>query len=227
LTGIAAYATLRNDDVGKSPLGSKHYFEGVFMAGLMCCLWWFLAGVLLGWLLNWLFDKFFRRGGNSSSSSNGGNGGNAGNASNQAFTQRAPVAAPVAAQKAATITPAAVPAPVAVPLAAASVAASAATFGFGKIKTSAGYDNFEIIEGIGPKINEVMHNAGVHTFAALAALDIPGISKILDAAGPNFKLANPETWAKQAALCATGDWEKLKAWQDELVAGVSITKDIA
>jgi large subunit ribosomal protein L27 len=184
------------------------------MAGLMCCLWWFLAGVLLGWLLNWLFDKFFRRGGGGADTSHGdGN-----SAAPQAFAAPTAASAPVRAP-----TPPAAPAP----MAAAGLASAAATFGFGKVKTSAGYDNFEIIEGIGPKINEVMHAAGVHTFAALGALDIPAISKILDAAGPNFKLANPETWAQQATLCATGQWGKLKAWQDELVAGVSIKKDNA
>jgi predicted flap endonuclease-1-like 5' DNA nuclease len=181
----------------------------------MCCLWWFLAGVLLGWLLNWLFDKFFRRGGGS-----GGSGhGNSHNVAPQAFTAPAPAAAPVAAPVAAPMA--------AAPVAATALASAAAAYGFSKLKTSSGYDNFEIIEGIGPKINEVMHKAGVHTFAALGALNIPAISEILDAAGPNFKLANPETWAQQSTLCATGQWEKLKALQDELVAGVSIQKDNA
>ncbi|MEL6866401.1 MAG: hypothetical protein AAFP19_18395, partial [Bacteroidota bacterium] len=30
---------------------------------------------------------------------------------------------------------------------------------------------------------------------------------------------NPGTWAEQAAMAASGDWEKLKAWQDELDGG--------
>jgi predicted flap endonuclease-1-like 5' DNA nuclease len=196
------------------------------MSGLMCCLGWFVAGLLLGWLLNWLFDKFFRRGGDS-----GGN---------SYSMAPAPVAAPVprpvappafVAPPAAPVVAVPVPVPVPVPassapvVTAASLAAAAAAFGFSKIKSSNGYDNFEIIEGIGPKINDVMHNAGVHTFAALAAMDIPSIAKILDAAGPNFKLANPETWAQQSSMCAAGHWEKLKVLQDELIAGVSMKKD--
>ena len=187
------------------------------MAGLICCLWWFLAGLLLGWLANWLFDKFFRRGGDDRGSSSYSS------APPPSMTPRAPppsFAAPIPA-------PVPVPAAAAPIVSAAALASAAAGFGFGKLKTANGYDNFEIIEGIGPKINEVLHNGGVHSFAALAAMDIPAIAKILDAAGPNFKLANPETWAQQATLCASGHWEKLKAWQDELVAGVSIPKDNA
>jgi predicted flap endonuclease-1-like 5' DNA nuclease len=159
---------------------------------MACCLGWFLAGVLLGWLLNWLFDKFFRRGGSSGGSSH--------------VSSYAP---PVA------------PPPPAAP-SAASIAAAAAAFGFTKLKSPNGYDNFEIIEGIGPKINEVLHAAGVHTFNQLGTMEIPSISKILDAAGPNFKLANPESWSAQSRLCASGSWEALKKMQDELVAGVSL-----
>ncbi len=166
---------------------------------MACCLGWFLFGLFLGWLLNWLFDKFFRRGGGSSGSA----------AMSYAPT---PVAAPPV-----SATP---PAP-AMPTA-ASLAAAAAGYGFSKIKSPNGYDNFEIIEGIGPKINDVLHNAGVHTFGQLANMDIPAISKILDAAGPNFKLANPESWCEQSRLCADGSWAALKKLQDELVAGVAL-----
>lgn len=109
----------------------------------------------------------------------------------------------------------------AVPVA-VTIAGGAATYGFTRLKSANGYDNFEIIEGIGPKINEVLHNAGVHTFAQLGTMEIPAISKILDAAGPNFKLANPESWSAQSRLCASGSWESLKRMQDELIAGVSL-----
>jgi predicted flap endonuclease-1-like 5' DNA nuclease len=164
---------------------------------MACCLGWFLAGLFLGWLLNWLFDKFFRRGGSSGGSTS-------------AMSYAPPVAPPPPA-----------------PPSAASIAAAAAGYGFTKLKSPNGYDNFEIIEGIGPKINEVLHNAGVHTFSQLANMDIPSISKILDAAGPNFKLANPESWCEQSRLCANGSWAALKKLQDELVAGVTMKNDNA
>ncbi|TAG00842.1 MAG: hypothetical protein EAZ43_12875 [Betaproteobacteria bacterium] len=174
------------------------------IASFICCFWWFLAGLLLGWLAHWLFDKFFRRGGDSGS-------GASTSYSAPAYAPAAPVSAAASSLTAGV---------------GASMAATAAAFGY-KIKSPNGYDNFEIIEGIGPKINGVLHAAGVHTFEQLSKMEIPSISKILDAAGPNFKLANPETWCQQAALCASGSWETLKKLQDELVAGVSLKNDNA
>ncbi len=162
-----------------------------------CCLGLFLFGLFLGWLLNWLFDKFFRRGGSAG-----------GSASAMAY---APSPSPAPATPPVSSTPTAT-----------ALAAAASAYGFTKIKSPNGYDNFEIIEGIGPKINEVLHAASVHTFSQLGSMDIASISKILDAAGPNFKLANPESWGEQARLCADGSWATLKKLQDELVAGVSL-----
>jgi predicted flap endonuclease-1-like 5' DNA nuclease len=170
------------------------------MTGFLCCLWWFLLGLLLGWLLSWLFDKFFRRGGDSGGATN----------YRAAAPATPPAPAPASANSLATAT---------------TAASAAAAFGFSKLKSADGYDNFEIIEGIGPKINGLLHAAGVHTFSQLAAMEVPAIGKILDAAGPNFKLANPESWAQQAALCASASWETLKKLQDELVAGVSMKND--
>jgi predicted flap endonuclease-1-like 5' DNA nuclease len=42
------------------------------MSGLMCCIWWFVFGVLVGWLLSWFLSKFMGSGdsGGSSGSSN-------------------------------------------------------------------------------------------------------------------------------------------------------------
>ncbi len=109
---------------------------------------------------------------------------------------------------------------------ASGAAAAALAAGITKrLKTPDGRDNFEIIEGIGPKINSLLHAAGIHTFEKLAETELSALAKILDAAGPNFRLANPETWAQQAGLCARGEWEALKRLQDELVAGVRMKPD--
>ena len=45
------------------------------------------------------------------------------------------------------------------------------------------------------------------------------MQEILTAAGDRFKLADPETWAKQAALAAQGKFEELQAYQNELNGG--------
>lgn len=88
--------------------------------------------------------------------------------------------------------------------------------GFSTIK---GEDDLEIVEGIGPKIAELFHAQGVKTFAQLAAMTPQQIQPMLDAAGPNFRLANAETWSDQADLAARNRWASLKAMQDGLVAG--------
>ena len=80
--------------------------------------------------------------------------------------------------------------------------------------------DLEAIEGIGPKIAELMHNAGVKTFAQLAATPMDKLVAILDAGGPRFKLANPATWGEQATLAAKGDWVGFDRLKKELVAGV-------
>jgi predicted flap endonuclease-1-like 5' DNA nuclease len=115
--------------------------------------------------------------------------------------------------------PAPAPAPAVDPKLAMIAAAAAAGF---QIK---GDDDLKIIEGIGPKIDALLKENGVHTFADLSRMDIPSISAILDKGGPRFKLANPQTWAQQAALAVSGDWHALKRLQDELTAGVRMEDD--
>jgi predicted flap endonuclease-1-like 5' DNA nuclease len=81
-------------------------------------------------------------------------------------------------------------------------------------------DDLEVIEGIGPKIAELLYAAGVNTFAQLASTTPARIQTVLDAAGANFKLADPGTWPDQADLAARNRWAALKAMQDGLTAGV-------
>jgi len=78
-------------------------------------------------------------------------------------------------------------------------------------------DDLTVIEGIGPKINTVLHKAEVNTFAELAALKPAAIKKILDEGG--VKIGDPGTWPQQAKLAAGGKWEKLKTLQDSLKGG--------
>ena len=92
---------------------------------------------------------------------------------------------------------------------------------YGFLAQKGGRDNLEIIEGIGPKIAGIFVAAGVDTFAKLAKADVASLQKILNAAGPRYGLADPGTWAQQAALAAKGDWVALKKWQDELVGGIA------
>ena len=80
-------------------------------------------------------------------------------------------------------------------------------------------DDLRIIEGIGPKISQLLNDAGIFTFAQLANADIEELRQILANAGSRFRLAKPDTWPEQARLAADGDWESLKALQAELSGG--------
>lgn len=80
-------------------------------------------------------------------------------------------------------------------------------------------DDLTKIEGIGPKISELLQNAGITTFGKLSETETQKISEILNEAGGSFKSRDPETWPAQAKLAADGKWDELKKWQDELDGG--------
>ena len=80
-------------------------------------------------------------------------------------------------------------------------------------------DDLKKIEGIGPKIAELLNNAGIFTFVQLAATDASKVKEILAEAGNRYKSHDPTTWPDQSKMAADGEWDKLKAWQDELDGG--------
>lgn len=78
-------------------------------------------------------------------------------------------------------------------------------------------EDLKRIEGIGPKIASLLQDAGIATFAQLAAANVERLREILAAA--NLRIADPGTWPEQAALSAAGDWEGLASLQSELKGG--------
>jgi DNA-directed RNA polymerase subunit beta' len=84
----------------------------------------------------------------------------------------------------------------------------------------AGSDDLTKIEGIGPKIAELLNQSGIQTYAQLSRTTPSKLEEILHAAGGIYATRNPSTWPDQAMLAASGEWEKLKEWQDELDGGV-------
>jgi len=84
---------------------------------------------------------------------------------------------------------------------------------------SEGEDDFKKIEGVGPKISELLKTAGIETFEALAKTEVDKIKSILADAGSRYKMHDPTTWPKQADMAAKGEWDELKKWQDELDGG--------
>lgn len=80
-------------------------------------------------------------------------------------------------------------------------------------------DDLKIVEGIGPKIEELLHKGGINSWKALSETSVERLKEILDAAGPSYQIHDPGTWAQQAGLADQGKWDELKKWQDELDAG--------
>lgn len=99
------------------------------------------------------------------------------------------------------------------------VAPLASTPAAPEAESSAEPDDLTKVEGIGPKIAEVLTEAGLDTFAKVADSTPEAIREIMDAAGSQYASHDPATWPQQAKLAADGKWDELKAWQDELDGG--------
>lgn len=80
-------------------------------------------------------------------------------------------------------------------------------------------DDLKKIEGIGPKVAQVLNEDGILTFAQLAQADVSRLRAILQEAGPRFKMMEPDSWPEQASLAGKGDWDALEKLQDELDGG--------
>lgn len=85
-------------------------------------------------------------------------------------------------------------------------------------------DDLKIIEGVGPKIETLLKDAGIHTWAELAETSVDRLKEILDAAGPRYQIHDPSTWAAQAKFAAEGKFDELKEYQEVLMGGRD-TKD--
>ena len=158
--------------------------------------WWFVPGVLVGFLIGWLCGLGWAR---------------------RSRTSR-PAERPASNDRAAALDEAKNPTPEAPPTAGLAQsriidvgAARAAGF---NLKHA---DDLTIIEGIGPKIDELFHANGISSFARLAALSVPETLAVLDVGGPAFQLTNPGSWSRQAQLASENRWVELKRLQEELI----------
>ncbi len=80
-------------------------------------------------------------------------------------------------------------------------------------------DDLKIVEGIGPKIEQLLNADGIYTFKQLADSTYSQLKDVLDNAGPRYQIHDPSSWADQAALARDGKMEQLKTLQDNLKGG--------
>jgi predicted flap endonuclease-1-like 5' DNA nuclease len=80
-------------------------------------------------------------------------------------------------------------------------------------------NDLKIVEGIGPKIEELFHNAGIKTWKELADISTEKCQEILDNAGEQYRIHKPATWPKQSEMAYLGKWNDLKEWQEQMIGG--------
>ena len=80
-------------------------------------------------------------------------------------------------------------------------------------------DDLKKIEGVGPKIESLMKEGGLKTFAQVAEAAPEAIKEILVAAGSRYQMHDPTSWPLQAGLANEGKWDELNKWQDEHKGG--------
>lgn len=86
-------------------------------------------------------------------------------------------------------------------------------------------DDLKMVEGVGPKIEGLLNEGGIHTWEDLANAPTEKVQAILDEAGPRYRMHDPATWAKQAKLAHEGKWEELEALQDRLDGGREVSDE--
>lgn len=88
-----------------------------------------------------------------------------------------------------------------------------------KAESKSKSDDLTLIEGIGPKVQELLNENGIHTFKDLSKKSADEIKAILEPKGGVYAGMDPGTWPAQAEMAAEGKMDELKVWQDELNAG--------
>jgi predicted flap endonuclease-1-like 5' DNA nuclease len=86
----------------------------------------------------------------------------------------------------------------------------------GKAKSG---DDLKKIEGVGPKIADILSSAGLGSFESIATETADKLKEILEAAGSRYKMHDPTSWPDQAKLAADGKWDELQELQDSLKGG--------
>lgn len=79
-------------------------------------------------------------------------------------------------------------------------------------------DDLKLIEGIGPKVSQILKEHGIKTFKALSEKDPEDIKKLLESKGIRG-IVDPTTWPEQAKLASEGKWDELKELQSKLKGG--------
>ena len=85
-------------------------------------------------------------------------------------------------------------------------------------------DDLKIVEGIGPKIEQLLKEGGINNWEELANAEVDRLREILDAAGSRYQIHDPSSWPAQAKFAVAGQLEELKEYQEMLIGGRDVTE---
>lgn len=81
--------------------------------------------------------------------------------------------------------------------------------------------NLQIIEGIGPKMSEFLHENGIGNWTKLSEWNSEQLNDLLAKAGNRYRIIDPSSWPMQAKMASTGQWDELISFQKHLGGGKS------
>lgn len=80
-------------------------------------------------------------------------------------------------------------------------------------------DDLKRLEGIGPKIEELLNGVGIHTWKQLSLTSPEVLATILQRAGDRYRIHDPSSWPEQAKLLAEGRFDEFETLTDSLMGG--------
>jgi len=76
-------------------------------------------------------------------------------------------------------------------------------------------DDLTIVEGIGPKIQQLFNSFDILTWKDLSDISVARSQEILDTGGARYKIHDPASWPMQSKMAYEGKWKELHKWQEE------------
>ncbi len=80
-------------------------------------------------------------------------------------------------------------------------------------------NDLKVIDGIGPKMEEVLNGLGYKSYSDLAKAKADNLSKKLVEINGRYKIYDPKLWIAQAKLAAAGKWDKLNDYIADIKKG--------
>jgi predicted flap endonuclease-1-like 5' DNA nuclease len=85
---------------------------------------------------------------------------------------------------------------------------------------AAAADDLTRISGIGPKAANLLHAAGITSYAQLATASVAELQAILDQAGPRYRVVDPSSWPEKAQVALTTPVAEARPFDDADLAQI-------